>query len=482
LAVDKEIRKIKLSMLKDEDLERIHDFSVRLLAGEGVRFNSDRALGIFKRHGFKVMGQQVSFTKNQIQAALDTAPSHFVILGRGSDRDLDLGGGDYGVPGPIGPVNVLDLDEGHRTGTLADVVNLVKIYQASSVINMNSNNGVEANDVPPDLRHFMIMRALLRHTDKPFYTRLFNYKQMHQAMDMVGIAFGRKLEPGGDVFLASGSCPSMSPMAWDGDVADNIIALSERGQVVSTGTAISTGVTGPIRIFGTLVMQNAELLSGIILSQLVNPGNPVGYGTGATPSNMRSASYCCGSPGRVAIAVGSLEMGKRFYNLPTRTVTYGTDSTGPDIQCGIESYENVMGNALAGADYMLSEIGTVEGLMTTSYEKTIIDEEITSRLIHIHKGIDVSDDAASLEIIMEASGQSGRFITNRDTLKHMRHDWYPKYTDWNASLVSRPSNDLSYVLRKANTEWRRRLTESPETMLDESTEKELDKYININSK
>ncbi|MDL2259957.1 trimethylamine methyltransferase family protein, partial [Deltaproteobacteria bacterium OttesenSCG-928-K17] len=215
--------------------------------------------------------------------------------------------------------------------------------------------------------------------------------------------------------------------------------------------------------------------------QLVNPGNPVGYGTGATPGNMRGANYCCGSPARVALQIGSIEMGKRFYNLPSRTITYGSDSTNMDVQGGIESYENTMGNALSGSDYMLSEIGTLEGLMTTSYEKTIIDEEITSRLIYMRNGIDVSDEAASMETILKI-GSRGEFITSRDTLKNMKADWYPQYTDWNATPESRKPDDLQYVLRRANAEWKKRLEEAPESMLDEAIDKALDEYIEKHSK
>lgn len=237
---------------------------------------------------------------------------------------------------------------------------------------MNSNNGVEANDVDPVNRHLEIMRALLNHTDKPFYTKLFSYEEMHQAIDMVEIAAGEKLRPGGKVYLAPGSAPSMSPMSYSREVADNIIALAERGQAVTMGTATSTGVTGPIRIFGTITMQNAEVLAGIVLAQLVNPGNPVGYGVGACPGIMKGATYCCGSPGRVMLQIGSMEMGKRFYHLPSRTIPYSTDALNCDIQCGIESYEGTMANILSNADYQLSEIGTLDGLMTTSYEKPLL--------------------------------------------------------------------------------------------------------------
>ena len=473
-----EMRKIGLRMFEDADLQRVHDFSMKLLGENGIHFPDERALKIFKDKGFRLDGEQVYMTESQVRAAVESASSHFVIRGRNPERNLDLGigGGSYGIPGPIGPIDVVDMDNGQRRGTLKDTENLIKIYQASNVMTMNSNNGVEANDIDVSERHLRVMHALLSHTDKPFYTKLFNYEQMHEAMDMIEIAMKDKLEPGGNIYLSAGSTPSLSPLAYSKEVLDAIIALSERGQVVSTGTATSTGVTGPIRIFGTLVMQNAELLAGIVLSQLVNPGNPVAYGTGATPGNMRGAKYCCGSPARTALQLGSVELGKRFYHLPTRTITFGSDSLNMDVQAGIESYENVLGNTLSGADYMLSEIGTLGGLMTTSYEKTIIDEEIVSRLMYMRDGIDVSDEAASMETIMEI-GSRGEYITSDDTLENMYDGWYPTYTDWNSSPEKRPADDYTYVLRRANAEWKRRLEEAPETMLDEGTEEALNEYI-----
>ena len=129
---------------------------------------------------------------------------------------------------------------------------------------------------------------------------------------------------------------------------------------------------------------------------------------------------------------------------------------------------------------MLSEIGTVDGLMTTSFEKTILDEEMVSRLLSIRDGIDISEDAASLEVIMEV-GSNGEFLTSDDTLDYMYDAWYPKYTDWNSTYETRPAEDYEYVLRRANEEWKRRLAEAPESMLDKAAEEALDAYIRQHS-
>lgn len=470
-----QMRSTVLSMFTDEDLQRVHDYSLELLEENGINIANERALALFKEHGFKVEGSQIYMTQKQVEEALKTIPHHFVIHGRNSKRNLDLGGGDYGVCTPIGPVNVRTLDDGIRPGTLKDVENLAKIYQASEVINVNTNNGVEANDATDANRHLEVTRLVLKHTDKPVYTRLFDYQQMNEIMDMMEIVSGEKLQKGGNIWLAPGSCPSLSPMSYSREVADCIVALAERGQVVTLGSATSTGVTGPIQIFGSVVMQNAEQLAGMVLTQLVNPGNAVGYGVAACPGNMRGARYCCGSPGRVMLQIGSIEMGKRFYKLPTRTEPYTTESHLNDYQSGMESYEGTMCNILSGADYQLGEIGTLDALMTTSYEKTILDEEITSRLLYIKNGIDVSEEAVALETIKEV-GSGGNFLLEDDTIELMHDAWYPKYTDWNRDAEA-IGKDYEYVLKRANAEWKRRLEEAPETMLDTETEKALNAYV-----
>ena len=470
-----QMRSTVLSMFTDEDLQRVHDYSLKLLEENGINIANERALALFKEHGFKVEGSQIYMTQKQVEEALKTIPHHFVIHGRNSKRNLDLGGGDYGVCTPIGPVNVRTLDDGIRPGTLKDVENLAKIYQASDVINVNTNNGVEANDASDANRHLEVTRLVLKHTDKPVYTRLFDYQQMNEIMDMMEIVSGEKLQKGGNIWLAPGSCPSLSPMSYSREVADCIVALAERGQVVTLGSATSTGVTGPIQLFGSVVMQNAEQLAGMVLTQLVNPGNAVGYGVAACPGNMRGARYCCGSPGRVMLQIGSIEMGKRFYKLPTRTEPYTTESHLNDYQSGMESYEGTMCNILSGADYQLGEIGTLDALMTTSYEKTILDEEITSRLLYIKNGIDVSEEAAALETIKEV-GSGGNFLLEDDTIELMHDAWYPKYTDWNRDAEA-IGKDYEYVLKRANAEWKRRLEEAPETMLDTETEKALNAYV-----
>lgn len=471
------MRPLETRLLKDEDLKRIHMYTLEILEKNGITFQG-RALALFQEKGFRTQGNQVYFTPAQVDTALKTCPANFLLEGRDPRYNLEIGTGKtVGVPGALGPTRVIDLDSAQsREGTLQDVENIAKIYQASPTINMNSNNAVEANDLPYATRHLQVQLATLKHSPKPFYSKILPFDAMNQVLDMTEIAMGGLGSMQGHIYMGIASAPSLSPLAWDETTTDCLMACAMRGQLVTVGTGISTGITGPCRVFGTLVMQNAELLSGIVLTQLVNPGNAVGYGTGAMPGNMRGAKYGCGSPSRAFLAVGAQEMGKRFYNLPCRAETYGTESTGLDVQAGIESYEVTMAAILSGADYMLSEIGTLEGLMTVSYEKILLDEEITERLLAMRRGIDVSDDAASMEVILEV-GSGGEYLTSDDTMDYFGEEWYPALTDWNTPEAERAATDYEYVLKRANAAWKARLANAPETFLSPEVDAKLQAYM-----
>ena len=465
-------RQLHLGLLSKVDIERIHEYTLEIFQKNGITF-SGRALDLFKKHGFSVKGKQVYFTREEVDKALSLCPKSFTFKGRDKKYDFVIGDGKtLGVPGPVGPVNVSCLDKGKRPGTLNDISNFTKIYQQSDVINVTSNTVTEASDIDMSERYLKVQLEVLKHSTKPTITKILNWGKINHVLDMMEISLGGMEALKKGTYFAIGSAPSLSPLAWENDTTDCLIACAMRGQMVSVGTGLTTGITAPQRIYGTLVMQNAELLAGIILTQLVNPGNPVVYGTGGMPGNMRGAKYNCGSPSRILLQTGTIEIGK-YYQLPTRTLTYGTEATNIDIQCGIESYEGTFASIVSGADYMLSEIGTLDGLFTTSYEKTIIDEEITARLIHLRNGIDTSDDAASMEVIYEV-GSGGEYLTTEDTLDNYGDDFYASITDWN---ISGGTQDFDYVLKRANKEWKCRLEEAPETMLDAQIEKDLIRYI-----
>lgn len=232
-------RSMRTSLLSMDDLTKIHEHSLNLLEENGILFHGKRAIEIFKKNGFKVEGNQVYFTRKQVDDVIKLCPESFIIRGRDEKYNLELGRGkDFGVPGPVGPVDVTDMDNGVRPGELEDITKLSKIYQASDVININSNTSVEANDINEEERHLWVQLEVLKHCTKPFYSKILPYEKMNQVIDMTEIAMGGKGSLNGKIYMAIGSAPSLSPMAWDETITDCIIACAERGQVVSLAQVI----------------------------------------------------------------------------------------------------------------------------------------------------------------------------------------------------------------------------------------------------
>lgn len=148
-----------------------------------------------------------------------------------------------------------------------------------------------------------------------------------------------------------------------------------------------TGVSTPISDIGALVAQNAELLAGIVLAQLVQPGVPVIYGTATYAADMRSGAFITGSPLSNLIDRAALQLAQSLYHMPTRTLAGNTDAKVPDIQAGYETMQNYI-QLLMGGTHMINEcLGILDGMMTVSYEKYIIDEEMLRRVGCMMRGL-----------------------------------------------------------------------------------------------
>lgn len=467
--------KIKMNLLEYSDCQRIHDASIEILKERGIVFGNEMALDIFRKHGFKMDGQTVFFDEKTVEHALSTVPKTFKWVGRDDSMSLNIGNDqDVAIPGPVGPINVQTLEEGARRGTLQDVRDLLKIYQQSKVVNAVSNQIVDPADVPEREKPLRMQYEIFKNSTKPICSGLWDYKRINEVLDLTEIAYGCKGNMRDQVYMCSISS-ALSPLAWGHTCLDSLIAFCQRGQHVGLSTASMTGVNAPARPYGALVSQNAEIMSGLVLTQLINPGNSISYGSGATMGYLKKAKYSCSSPTRLFLQLGSLDMAKKFYQIPARVLTFGSDSTSLDVQAGIESYENEVGAILGGMDWTLSEIGTLEGLLTISYEKTIVDEEIAERLLYLREGMNVSDDALSVDTIKEVG--TNTYLKEQDTRGYYKNEWYPTVTDWDSNGNLRDCNDYEYVVRRANRIWKERLEAAPETLLDPELDKELKAYM-----
>jgi len=463
----------KLEVLEPEEIIKVHEASIKILAETGVVMQLPQAVEICRRHGAKVEGQTVCFSRQMVEDALKSCQSTFSWQARNKSRSVTVGE-DFLVQPNAGPVYIQDLDGGRRLGTIEDYANIVKLCQSSDVVSLVGAHPVNPSDIPDNVKHLQMMYQVMKNADKPILGYVCQGFQAKQMLDMVEMSFGRR-----DYLLdnhcAAVSVNPLSPLAWAADTLETLIEYASRNQAVLLLPCIMAGVSGPVSLLGTVVLQNAEILSGIVLAKLVNPRAPVVYCPSSTAGYMKKASYITGTPEGMLINIANLQIARELYHLPTRTMCGMTDAKTVDCQAGYETMQNLLMGMLGGAHILVECLGVLDAIMTTSYEKFIIDEEIIRRVQRISQGIDTSDDAYSTETI-QAVGHGGSYLTHPSTFQHFRDFWLPTVSDWESYQDWQAAGQEDVVIR-ANRRFKQILADAPESILDSEIEKAIKAYM-----
>jgi trimethylamine--corrinoid protein Co-methyltransferase len=201
------------------------------------------------------------------------------------------------------------------------------------------------------------------------------------------------------------------------------MGLVEENQPVTIITCSMTNMTAPAALMGSVIQNNATILAGIVLTQLMNPGVPVIYGTVSSPTDMKSMSLAIGAPEAQLIQMSSLALA-RYYQLPVRTGIAGTDSLKPDYQAGAESFMILMTSYLGKSDFVLNNAGILQSYAVGSYEKFVMDEEVNRLLMRLNQGIDINvEKAEKVFNDIKKAGPLGNYISGR-TPKEYRQEHY----------------------------------------------------------
>jgi len=470
----------RLKVLADEELDRIHDASVHLLEKTGVLFECEEALTVFKRNAVKVDGRKVFIPGKLSEAAVENAPATFIWTARNDARSIVCGEGVAPTPN-IGPVFCQDLDRGRRTGTIEDFVNFQKLSQASSVIRITGATPVAPQDVfPISERSLHMLYQAIKHSDKPLQGSCDSGVKAAQQLEMVEISMGQKGFL--DTHYCIGvSCNPLSPLAYGTEVLETLMAFAKRRQPVFLLPSIMAGVTGPMSLWGTIVQQNAEILAGAALTYLVNPETPIVYCPASTAADMRSANVAYAAPEQFLINTPGLQLAIDRYRLPTRIIAGMTASKTEDIQAGAETMMSMLIGLLSGGHIILQSFGVLDSIMTTSYEKFVIDEEIFSSALRFCQGVDTSDSAAALKAIQDV-GPKGSFLMHPTTMQQYKDHWLPIYklASWE-NYEAWKEKGREDILVRANRKWKDILANSPDSMIDSELDKTIQDYLRKSS-
>jgi trimethylamine--corrinoid protein Co-methyltransferase len=402
--------------------------------------------------------------------ALETVPKQFTLHARNPARDVVIGGEPVFAPAYGAPF-LVDPEVGKRMPKMEDYHNLARLAQALPNQDLSGYLLVEPSDVPAKSAHLYMLHANMIHSDKPFLGSTEGSAGARQTMKMVEILFGEGL----DKPVVLGLINPISPLGFSKEMSNALSVYAQAGQPVIIASLVMAGSTGPITLAGVLAQQNAELMAGIVLTQLINPGVPVIYGSTSTNIEMKSGALAIGSP-ELSMLVSAHAQLARFYKIPSRAGGALTDSSTPDAQAGFESMFSLLTTINSGVDFVLHSAGILSSYLAFSFEKFVLDDEMCGMIRHYRKGFRVDPETLAYDVIANV-GHGGNFLMEMHTVERCRSEyWKPNLVD-RRGLEAWVRSGRPDALTHANARWRRLLAEHTDPPLDETIKRQLDHYV-----
>ena len=411
----------RMQTFTEKELTRLHDASMDILENTGIAFNESESLEIFAANGFKVDGQTVFITERDVRQALETTPDRFTVTARNPEKSVKIGGADFVLVPAYGPPFVSLPDGAQRKATMEDYDNFCKLVQTSGPINMNGFMMVEPSDVPAESAHLDMLFSSIVLCDKPFMGSPVSKQGARDCIEMAGMVWGDR-EKLKDMPVTVSLINSLSPLQFSEEMAGSLIELARYGQACVIASLIMAGSSGPVTLAGVLALQNAEILAGIVLSQLVRPGAPVIYGSTSSAMDMQTGGLAIGAPELSTLVSATAQMA-RFYHLPSRSGGALTDAHLADAQAALESSLSLVTAVRSGVNFILHAAGILGSYISASFEKFLIDEEACAMVKKIVAPVKITDDNIDVEMIKNV-GIGGQYLTQPKTFRLCRTEFF----------------------------------------------------------
>ena len=419
-------------ILNAEAIEIIEANAETVLEEIGVSFvDNPGALARWREAGADVRGDRVHIPRGLARKLCETAPSSFEQHARNPERNVVIGGDSLVLAPVYGPPFVRDLDGVRRYATLDDFEKLVKLGYMSKWLHHSGGTVCEPTDVAVNKRHFDMLYAHMRWSDKPYMGSVTDPSRATDSIEMSEILFG----PLDGRTVMTSLININSPLTFDNVMMGALERFAEANQASIISPFIVGGAMAPVSVAGTLTQVLAEVMAGVAYSQLVRPGAPVIFGTFVTSIDMNSGAPTFGTPEASKILMGAGQLARRM-NLPYRSGGGLCGSKLPDAQAGYETANSLQAGLLGGVNFMLHACGWLEGGLVTSFEKFVLDADQLGVLHGIASGVDISEEAQAMDAIREV-GPGGHYLGSKHTEKHFKSAFwrsdvldYKPYETW----------------------------------------------------
>ncbi len=414
----------RLQMLTEHEVEAIQDASLVILRDTGVMVHHEEMLRLLGEAGTKVDRERkiARLPEKLVMESVAQAGKQYVLHGRDKNRTARFGYGDLVLLSSPGQYAWIDLQTGQRRpATIEDSHDAIRLGDALGNITI-----VGAMAQPETLsekyRDVVLTAELVKGTGKPTRCWVRNGATARYILEIY------RTIAGGDAALRSAPMVEaflepISPLQLPKDGLDIVKEFAQAGQPVSIGPMAMTSGTAPGTLAGTLAQENAEILAGVVITQLLAPGTPITYGGIPHIMDPRTGICSFGSPEQGIMAVAMVQIA-RSYGFPVYINVGLTDAKLPDAQAGVEKAATLLLGVLAGAD-TFGHCGICGTDHAGSPLWLAFDDEVMSYLKRMARGFAVDSEHLATEVI-HAVGPAGNFLAEDHTVRHFRAElWLP---------------------------------------------------------
>jgi trimethylamine--corrinoid protein Co-methyltransferase len=409
-----------LRLLPDDLIDRIIAEAREILCKLGVEIHNESVLSLLADHGAEVDRKttMVRLTEGLLDRGLGTVPRSFKLYDALGNETHDFRDDNvYFTPGSAA-INILDSQTGDmRRPSTADYIQYVKVTSGLRHIASQSTALIPA-DVHERISDSYRLYLSLLYGEKPVVTGAFTIEGFEIMKDLQLAVRGSEQELRAKPLTIFSCCPT-APIKWSDVTSQNLVDCARWSIPVELISMPLSGFMAPVTLVGSLVQQTAENLSGVVISQLANPGAPILYGGSPAIFDVRFETTPMGAVETMMLDCASSEIGKRL-GMPTQGYIALSDAKQLDAQAGLETGIGAALAALSGIN-SISGPGMLDFESCLSLEKLVVDNEICGMTYRLLQGIEPREDFPAIPIFEELRREKHLLIADH-TRRYLREE------------------------------------------------------------
>ncbi|MCF8069129.1 MAG: trimethylamine methyltransferase family protein [Desulfobacterales bacterium] len=418
--------------LSNHDIKRIHSTALDVLENIGIAHPTPELLEYALPKGCIVGDDgRLKFPRALVEDIIASTKKQIPYYGVDPKYDFEVSGESVYTGTAGEAVNILDYKtQTYRPSKLTD------LYDAARMVNQLDNIHILmqpfiATEHSEDLYNhdINIAYAQLAGTAKPFTLSISQPKHIDPIISLFDTFLGKEGAFLERPFCYILGCPIRSPLAFSKNNLAVLIKTAQLGLPTDSCVASQAGATAPAALAGAMVQTFAETLAGLCVVNLVRPGMPMCFGMWPFITDLRTGNFTGGS-GEEALIISAAAQLCNYYGLITSGPAGMTDSKTMDAQAGYEKGITTSTVALAGSNIISFYPGMVGSLMAQSFEGMVIDNDMLGNVLRVVRGIEVTDETLSYDVIKETVYGQGHYLDHPQTYKLMRSEFvYPEMAD-----------------------------------------------------